>query len=48
MNNLGKYVMKYQQAAYDGLKMLLQPEWQYLHQGVLGVGTFMVTVEEAL
>ena len=48
MNTIGKYAVRYLWEAYASLTVLIQMEWQYLHHALLGVGTFMAPMEEAL
>ena len=45
---LGKIAQRNPQLDYARLGILLQLEWQYLQRTVLGVGTLMGPIEEAL
>ena len=45
---LGEIAQRHPHSAYSGLGMLLQPKWQYLQRNVIGVGTLMGPIEEAL
>ena len=45
---LVKIAQQHPQMAYAGLGVLFQLEWYYLHITVLGVGTLMGPIEEAL
>ena len=45
---LGKIARRHPQSYYAGLGMLLQLDWNYLKRTILGVGTLMGLIEEAL
>ena len=48
LRNLGSYATSFPQADYSDLTILIQPEWNYHHRGVPGVGAILVPVEEDL
>ena len=41
VKNFRRYAMRYLQAAYAVLAMLIQMDWQYISRAILGVGAFM-------
>ena len=44
IDTLGRFAVSYLQTSYSVLAMLLQAEWQYLVQTVLGVREYMALV----